>query len=89
MDFLVSDTLVVELNHSNWNLLMKLIKFIAISAIIASTSLVSGDNEASIGVTQDVAIICPVWPYCRDVEIAEQIIDANEFMNIQAIRKAV
>ncbi len=85
----IPDTAVVEFNHSDWNLNMKLIKFIAAATLVASTSLVSGGNAAPVGVTQDVAIICPVWPHCRDVEIAEQTIDANEFMKIQAIRKAV
>ncbi|MGY5796761.1 hypothetical protein [Rheinheimera faecalis] len=58
---------------------MKLIKFIAAAALIASTFLVSGGNAASVGVTQDVAA-CTNWPYCRGVEIIDQADELQEYI---------
>lgn len=68
---------------------MKLIKFIAAAALVASTSLVSGGNATSAGQTQAVAGVCPDWPYCRDVEIAEQGTDLQHHLKIEAASKAV
>jgi hypothetical protein len=51
---------------------MKLIKFIAAAALVVSTSLVSGTSATPAGLTQDVAGVCPNWPFCREIEIAEQ-----------------
>jgi hypothetical protein len=84
-----SDTAVVEFNHSNWNLNMKLIKFIVAATVVASTSLVSGGNAAPVGVTQDVAIICPVWPHCRDVDFSEPTTDAPQHLTMKALHKVV
>ncbi len=58
---------------------MKLIKFIAAAALVASTFLVSGGNAASVGVTQDVAT-CTNWPYCRDVEIVDQTDELQQYI---------
>lgn len=68
---------------------MKLIKFIAAAALVVSTSLVSGVNSAPAGVTQDVAGVCPNWPHCRDVEIADQLMGLDEQMKAEVVRKAV
>lgn len=51
---------------------MKLIKFIAAAALVASTSLVSGGNAVSVGVSPQIAASCYNWPHCRDVDIADQ-----------------
>jgi hypothetical protein len=51
---------------------MKLIKFIATVALIASSAVMSGGQAAPSGVTQDIATYCPNWPYCRDVEVADE-----------------
>jgi hypothetical protein len=59
---------------------MKLIKFIAAAALVASTFLVSGGNAASsVGVAQDIAA-CPNWPYCRDVEIVDQAAEVKQYI---------
>lgn len=58
---------------------MKLVKFIAAAALIASTFLVSGGNAASVGVTQDVAV-CTNWPYCRGVETVDQADELQEYI---------
>lgn len=53
---------------------MKLIKFIAAAVLVVSTSLVSGGQAASaVGFKQDLARGCPNWPYCREVEVKEQV----------------
>ena len=67
---------------------MKLIKFIAAAALVASTSLFSGGNATAVGHTQTVAGVCPNWPYCRDVDFTEQATD-TQHMTIDALRKAV
>jgi hypothetical protein len=67
---------------------MKLIKFIAAAALVASTSLISGGNDA-LSHTQAVAGVCPNWPYCRDVDFSDQTLDVQQHMTIEAIRKAV
>jgi hypothetical protein len=72
---------------------MKHIKFIAAAAVLASTSLVSG--EASVNavitteVTSDVARVCEEWPFCRDVELAEQLTDTVQPQQQAIVRKAV
>ncbi|MBY0416551.1 MAG: hypothetical protein K2W88_00620 [Pararheinheimera sp.] len=58
---------------------MKLIKFIAAAALVASTFLVSGGKAASVGVTQDVAT-CTNWPYCRGVENADQATELQQYI---------
>ena len=58
---------------------MKLIKFIAAAALVASTSLVSGGNAAPAGVTPQIAA-CYNWPYCRDVEIADQTTELEQYI---------
>lgn len=61
---------------------MKLIKFIAAAALVASTSLVSGGHVAAVGVTnvtQDIAA-CTNWPFCRDVEIVEQTDELQQYI---------
>lgn len=68
---------------------MKLIKFIAAAALVASTSLVSGGNATAVGHTQAVAGVCPDWPHCRGVEIADQAVDLQQDLKIEAVRKAV
>ncbi|GAA0658024.1 hypothetical protein GCM10009426_04650 [Rheinheimera tangshanensis] len=84
-----SDSVLVKFNHSIWDLYMKLIKYIAAIAVVASTSLVSGGNATATNHTQAVAGVCPNWPYCRDVEIADQTMDTNQYMKLEAVRKAV
>jgi len=70
---------------------MKQLKFIAAAAVLASTSLVSG--EASITTTTElapnIARACPEWPYCRDVELAEQLTDTAQPLQQAIVRKAV
>lgn len=68
---------------------MKLIKFIAAAALVASTSLVSGGNATAVGHTQAVAGVCPDWPYCRGVEIADQVVDLQQDLKTEAVLKAV
>jgi hypothetical protein len=72
---------------------MKQLKFIAAAAVLASTSLVSGEAPVNSGVTteatSDVARVCPVWPYCRDVEIAEQLTETVQPLQQAIVRKAV
>ena len=61
---------------------MKLIKFIAAAALVASTSLVSGVHVTAVGatsVTQDIAA-CTNWPFCRDVEIVEQSDELQQYI---------
>ncbi|HJS15549.1 MULTISPECIES: hypothetical protein [Rheinheimera] len=58
---------------------MKLIKFIAAAALVASTSLVSGGNAAPAGVAPQIAA-CYNWPYCRDVEIADQTTELEQYI---------
>jgi len=61
---------------------MKLIKFIAAAALVASTSLVSGGHIAAVGVTsvtQDIAA-CTNWPFCRDVEIVDQSDELQQYI---------
>lgn len=66
---------------------MKLIKFIALTALVASTSLVSGVNPAPRGFTEDVARVCPNWPHCRDVELSDQNAGLQQ-SNKEVVRKA-
>jgi len=58
---------------------MKLIKFIAAAALVASTSLVSGGNVAAVGVAPQIAA-CTDWPYCRDVEIADETTELEHYI---------
>lgn len=58
---------------------MKLIKFIAAVALVASTSLVSGGNAAPAGVAPQIAA-CYNWPFCRDVEIADQTTEHKQYI---------
>jgi uncharacterized protein (DUF1499 family) len=58
---------------------MKLIKFIAAAALVASTSLVSGGNVAAVGVTPQIAA-CTDWPFCRDVEIADETTELKHYI---------
>ena len=67
---------------------MKLIKFIAAVALVASTSLVSGGNPTSVSSTFSVAGVCPDWPHCRGVEIAEQAAEQHH-IKLNSIRKSV
>lgn len=67
---------------------MKLIKFIAATALVASTSFVSGANPASVDAANEFAGVCPDWPYCRGVEIAEQAAEQHH-IKLDSIRKAV
>ncbi|MDF3123916.1 hypothetical protein [Rheinheimera sp. 1928-s] len=59
---------------------MKLIKFIAAAALIASTSLVSGANPAPVSVAPDTIAACMNWPFCRDVEISEQTTEVKQYI---------
>ncbi|WP_233078518.1 hypothetical protein [Rheinheimera soli] len=59
---------------------MKLIKFIAAAALIASTSLVSGGNAAPVGVAPATIASCYNWPFCRDVEITEQTTEQQQYI---------
>lgn len=47
---------------------MKLIKFIAAAALVASTSLVSAGNVAPAGFAPQTAA-CTDWPFCREIEL--------------------
>lgn len=47
---------------------MKLIKFIAAAALVASTSLVSAGSVAPAGLEPKTAA-CTDWPYCREIEL--------------------
>ncbi len=47
---------------------MKLIKFIAAAALVASTSLVSAGNVAPAGLVPQTAA-CTDWPFCREIEL--------------------
>ena len=68
---------------------MKLIKFIAAAALVASTSLVSGGNAAPAGVAPQIQIAaCYNWPFCRDVEIADQAAGLQPQIQTQVVRKA-
>lgn len=58
---------------------MKLIKFIAAAALVASTSLVSGGNAAPVGATQGIAA-CTNWPYCRDVEVGDKAMETEQYI---------
>ncbi len=58
---------------------MKLIKFIAAAALVASTSLVSGGNVSPAGVSPQIAA-CYNWPFCRDVESIEQAPDLEQYI---------
>jgi hypothetical protein len=58
---------------------MKLIKFIAAAALVASTSLVSGGNAAPAGVAPQIAA-CTDWPFCRDVEIADETTELKHYI---------
>jgi hypothetical protein len=68
---------------------MKLIKFIAATALVASTSIVSAVSPAPTGFTQEVARVCPNWPHCRDVEVTDQTEDVKQQGNKKDDRKAV
>lgn len=68
---------------------MKLIKFIAAAALVASTSLVSGGNATSVGHVQAVAGVCPDWPHCRGEGIADQTADQQQHLKMEAVLKAV
>jgi len=60
---------------------MKLIKFIAAAALVVSTSLVSGGNAAPAGVAPQIQIAaCYNWPFCRDVEIADQTTELEQYI---------
>lgn len=59
---------------------MKLIKFIATAALVASTFLVSGGNAASTGTTQLIAAPCHNWPFCRDVDIVDQTTEKPQYI---------
>lgn len=80
MLFSVANTAVVKLNYSYWNLYMKLIKFIAAVALVASTSFVSGGQHTSSGAIQTIADPCPNWPFCRDVEIVEPVSEQPQYV---------
>ncbi|KKL03368.1 hypothetical protein EIK76_06345 [Rheinheimera mesophila] len=68
---------------------MKLIKFIAAVALVASTSLISDGNATAADQAQAIAGVCPNWPYCRDVDFSEQATDTPQHLTINALRKAV
>jgi hypothetical protein len=69
---------------------MKLIKFIAAAALVASTSLVSGGNATTVGDTQAVAGVCPNWPHCRGVDFEDQTLESTTQVVItQSAIKAV
>ncbi|MBU0913655.1 MAG: hypothetical protein KKF22_14060 [Gammaproteobacteria bacterium] len=53
---------------------MKLIKFIAAAALVASSSLVSGGNIGAVDVAPQIAA-CTDWPFCREIEVADQTIN--------------
>lgn len=58
---------------------MKLIKFFATAALVASTSLVSGGNAES-GATGDYIAACQDWPFCRDIELKDESSEQNFYM---------
>jgi hypothetical protein len=64
---------------------MKLIKCIAVAALVVSTSLVSATSATPTGFTQDVAGVCPNWPFCRDVEITEQGQDLQQQLKTKVL----
>lgn len=70
---------------------MKHIKLIAAAAVFASTSLISGEAVVNTAaeLTPNTARACPDWPYCRDVEIAEQLTDTVQPLQQAIVRKAV
>ncbi len=47
---------------------MKLIKFIAAAALVASTSLMSAGSVAPAGLEPQIAG-CTNWPFCREIEL--------------------
>lgn len=53
------------------NYIMKLIKFIAATALIASTSLLSGHSTVTGHTATQYLAACPDWPYCRDVDFTD------------------
>jgi hypothetical protein len=59
---------------------MKLIKFIAAATLVVSASFASaGNNDVSAaGINEDLARVCPDWPYCRGVEIADSAVPADK-----------
>jgi hypothetical protein len=67
---------------------MKLIKFIAAAALVASTSLLSGGNTAAVGAMQEIAGVCPDWPHCRVDNIADQTTDLQQQMKTAVVLKA-
>lgn len=47
---------------------MKLIKFIAAAALVASTSLMSAGSVAPASLEPQIAA-CTNWPFCREIEL--------------------
>lgn len=60
---------------------MKLIKFIAAAALVASTSLFSGGFVAPVSATQQIAV-CPNWPHCRDVDITDHSTEQQHYIAV-------
>jgi hypothetical protein len=57
---------------------MKLIKIIAVATLLASTSIVSAKAPAAVNaeLSPNVARACTDWPYCREIEVADQSLNA-------------
>lgn len=70
---------------------MKLIKIVAVTAFIGSVGIVSENVGSDLQVQKfDVAGGCPTWPYCRDVDFADQTLESTTQVVItQSAIKAV
>lgn len=70
---------------------MKLIKIAAATAFASSVAIVSANAEPDTQTQKfDVAGGCPTWPYCRDVDFADQTLEStNQILIIQSAKKAV
>lgn len=70
---------------------MKLIKLVAVSALISSAVFASKVTESNAQVQKvDVAGGCPTWPYCRDVDFADQALESTtQLYTAQQVNKTV
>ena len=71
---------------------MKLTTLLAAAAVFASTALISAEapNMTTPEVSSDsVARVCPDWPFCRDVEFAQQQLDSQKQLQQVIVRSAV
>jgi hypothetical protein len=57
---------------------MKLFKIFAVSALAMSSSLLSQGTEPEVSpLNLEVAAPCSNWPFCRDVDFADQALEST------------